>query len=202
MARPREFDTDLAIDRAMRVFWANGYGDASLPNLLAEMGIARGSLYKAFRSKKSLFLLALERYDQDVVTPGVDFLADPGDFDGWERIIMIFEGVVEAVRGGDRRGCLICTAAAGAAPFDPDIAAAVNRMMDRMRGAFEVALAGSRGHSKLEPVAIRGLADALTTQYVGLRVLARSRAPLEALDRSVASLGDLVGPHGADGRHT
>ena len=45
------------------VFWQKGYEDASLPDLLEGMGLTRGSLYKAFKDKKSLFLKVLERYD-------------------------------------------------------------------------------------------------------------------------------------------
>jgi TetR/AcrR family transcriptional repressor of nem operon len=48
MARPREFDIDEALERAMNVFWSKGYEGASLQDLLDAMNIARGSLYKAF----------------------------------------------------------------------------------------------------------------------------------------------------------
>ncbi|NJM33970.1 MAG: hypothetical protein HC850_03830 [Rhodomicrobium sp.] len=58
MARPREFDTDEAIEKAMQVFWEKGHG-AALPDLLGGMEIARGSFYKAFSDKKSVYLMAL-----------------------------------------------------------------------------------------------------------------------------------------------
>jgi AcrR family transcriptional regulator len=60
--RPREFDVDKALDRALQVFWRRGYQGATLPDLTAAMGINRPSLYAAFGSKEELFRKALERY--------------------------------------------------------------------------------------------------------------------------------------------
>ena len=85
MSRPRAFDTDAALNGAMDVFWAQGYENASLPDLLTGMGITRGSLYKAFTDKKSLFLLILERYEQAAVVPAVQLRKDPETTDGSDR---------------------------------------------------------------------------------------------------------------------
>lgn len=175
----------------MDVFWTYGYEGASLPDLLAGMGIARGSLYKAFEDKKSLFMLVLARYEEEVVMPAVALLLDPDTPDGWDRIKALFSLVVGAVRRGDRRGCLVCSAAAGAASDDVDIAKAVHRALDKMRKAIGVALEASSSHAQLDYSERRGLADALTTQYVGLRVLARSHATLATLERSAVSIGQL-----------
>ena len=60
--RPREFDCETALDRAMDVFWKRGYEAASLPELTAAMGINKPSLYAAFGSKEQLFRKAVERY--------------------------------------------------------------------------------------------------------------------------------------------
>ena len=63
MARPRVFDTDVALSGAMDVFWEHGYEGASQPYLLIGMHLTRGSLYKSFNDKKSLFLTVLNRYE-------------------------------------------------------------------------------------------------------------------------------------------
>ena len=62
MVRPREFDRDAALDRAMQVFWAKGFAATSTEDLVAAMGIGRQSLYNAFGDKQALFARALERY--------------------------------------------------------------------------------------------------------------------------------------------
>ncbi|MGP4083673.1 helix-turn-helix domain-containing protein [Streptomyces sp. KR55] len=54
MARPRAFDTDLALKRAMELFWKQGYSATPLPHLTARLGIGGGSLYAAFGSKEGL----------------------------------------------------------------------------------------------------------------------------------------------------
>jgi len=64
LGRPRGFDTDRALDRALAIFWRDGYEGASLPALTKAMGINRPSLYAAFGNKETLFRKALARYDR------------------------------------------------------------------------------------------------------------------------------------------
>lgn len=62
--RPRNFDRDQALRKAMEVFWSKGYEGASLTDLTAAMGINSPSLYGAFGSKEALFREAVELYRQ------------------------------------------------------------------------------------------------------------------------------------------
>src|SRR5580658_6156645 len=62
MGRPREFDADAALEKAMRLFWAKGYEGTSVADLTGTLGISRPSLYAAFGDKQRLFRAALERY--------------------------------------------------------------------------------------------------------------------------------------------
>lgn len=64
VGRPRGFDADEALERAMLVFWEHGYEGASLAALTGAMGISTTSLYAAFGSKEELFRKALERYTE------------------------------------------------------------------------------------------------------------------------------------------
>ena len=63
IGRPREFDVDRALDRAMELFWRQGYDGTSLADLTRELGLTRPSLYAAFGSKEALFLKALDLYE-------------------------------------------------------------------------------------------------------------------------------------------
>ncbi|MFI5913190.1 TetR/AcrR family transcriptional regulator [Dactylosporangium sp. NPDC051541] len=60
--RPRGFDADAALDRAVEVFWRQGYEGASLTDLTEAMGINRPSLYAAYGNKDELFRRAVARY--------------------------------------------------------------------------------------------------------------------------------------------
>lgn len=188
MARPREFDPDHALEQAMNVFWQQGYEGASLPDLLAGMGLTRGSLYKAFKDKRSLFLLVLARYEQGAVAQAVDLLSADTIPDGTARIEALFGMVTDAVKSGDRRGCLLCSAAAGPSSYDTDIAAAVRQGLEQMHGGFAAALAASHIPEAEHPA----LADLLVTQYVGLRIMARSVDRLELLGRASAAITGLL----------
>lgn len=64
--RPREFDRDQALARAVEVFWSKGYEAASLADLTRAMGINPPSLYAAFGDKESLFIEAVHRYHENV----------------------------------------------------------------------------------------------------------------------------------------
>ncbi|MEN3359780.1 MAG: hypothetical protein V7637_3762 [Mycobacteriales bacterium] len=102
--RPRAFDAEAALDRALEVFWRHGYEGASMADLTSAMGINRPSLYAAFGNKEELFSRVLDRY-----------LAGPGGFstaalaadrarDVVERLLY---GAVELTTGdGTPAGCL------------------------------------------------------------------------------------------------
>lgn len=61
--RPREFDIDQALERAMALFWRQGYEGTSLSDLTRELRLTRPSLYAAFGNKEQLFLKALDLYE-------------------------------------------------------------------------------------------------------------------------------------------
>lgn len=176
MARPREFDTDTALNGAQNVFWEHGYEGASLPDLLTGMKLTRGSLYKAFKDKKSLFLTILDRYDDSAVDAAVLFLTDDGIPDGWDRVMHLLETIPQTVASGDQRGCLLCSAAAGPASYDVEIAAQVHKSLNKMRAAFAAALGNDT------------LSDLLLTHYVGLRIQSRSGTSAQQLHSSISAL--------------
>ena len=60
--RPRAFDAEAALDRALQVFWRQGYEGTSLSDLTKATGLNRPSLYAAFGNKEALFRKALDRY--------------------------------------------------------------------------------------------------------------------------------------------
>ena len=74
----KQFDTEVALTKAMEVFWAHGYEAASLSELLKNMGIGKKSLYDTFGNKQSLFLKALEHYADRTIREMRDRLLTEG----------------------------------------------------------------------------------------------------------------------------
>ena len=77
LGRPRAFDIDRALDRALHVFWERGYQGTSLSDLTEAIGINRPSLYAAFGNKEALFRKALDRYVKKTVTFVLDAVTEP-----------------------------------------------------------------------------------------------------------------------------
>lgn len=189
MARPREFDTDKALDRAMGVFWAKGYEGASLQDLLDAMKIARGSLYKAFTDKRSIYLAALDRYDRTEIEKGIANLRNPEAGDGLARIRAMLES---AKNDAARRGCFMCNAAIDQARFNPKVEAKVKTMMRRLEDAIGVALKESRKGARWSAKRRTATASFILNTYMGLRVLARSGYPPKDLQAIIdAALKEL-----------
>ena len=105
IGRPREFDIDDALDRALKVFWRKGYEGASLPDLTRAMRINRPSLYAAFGNKQSLFLKALDRYLEGPAAYVREALKEPAARAVAERLL---GGALDLlIDSRNPRGCLM-----------------------------------------------------------------------------------------------
>lgn len=185
MGRPREFKIDKAVADAMAVFWMHGYEDASLPHLLEGTGLSRGSLYKAFEGKQSLFIAALRCYADLEVTPAAKTLGDATREDGLDRIRALFMNIPATVRAGDARGCLLCSAAAGRAAQEPEIAEVIYDLLHDLETGFDLALSAAG-------IKRNGTAYMLVAHYIGLRTLSRSGARADVLEKSVMALMAMI----------
>ena len=131
--RPREFDTELALGAALRVFWAKGYEGASLSDLTDEMGITRPSLYAALGNKEALFRQALDLYERDKLTYIGDAIKAPTARDVAERLLM---GSVDAATTGDCKGCMGVIASVACQSVEPSIRDDVNARAESSRRAI------------------------------------------------------------------
>lgn len=105
LGRPREFDADEALDRALEVFWRQGYEGTSLTDLTEAMGIAKPSLYAVFGNKEELFRKALDRYAARRSDAACDALSEPTSRRAVERLLLNFIGA--NVDDDAPKGCLM-----------------------------------------------------------------------------------------------
>ncbi|MHA7987642.1 TetR/AcrR family transcriptional regulator [Rathayibacter sp. CAU 1779] len=114
--RPRGFDLDVALDRAIEVFWRQGYEGTSLSDLTEAMGINRPSLYAAFGNKENTFRLAVQRYGETTLDYLDEALAQPTARAVAEHYL--HDNVRAITKQGRPRGCLSVQAGSSSAPED------------------------------------------------------------------------------------
>jgi len=172
--RPREFEINAALDEAIIVFTERGYHGTSIADLREAMGLTSGSLYKAFKDKKSIFLAAFDRYKQ-VRNAALEANLSAG-MDGRDKIRRMLLGYAEASIGETgRRGCLVVMTATELALSDPNAADRVARsnaaLEDRFRTLIAEGLEDGSIRPGLDPVAT---ARSLLCIVQGMRVVAKA----------------------------
>ena len=176
--RPREFDLEAAVADAIEVFRARGYHGASVDDLTEGTGLTRGSLYKAFHDKRSLFLAALEHYTAASLKRVGDTLSQPGSAREAIREALMSYARRAATQGA--QGCLITSAAMEMMPADEEAGALIKRMFRRMQDLFSAAIIRGQAAGEIPgDYDERALARLLLCTVQGLRVLGKT-GPSEA----------------------
>jgi TetR/AcrR family transcriptional regulator, transcriptional repressor for nem operon len=183
--RPRSFDVDAAVERAMNVFWSRGYHATALPDLLRATKLSRGSLYAAFGDKHSLFLRALDRYIADAVTR-MDIELGPHR-DPVDGLRTYLAGYVERTSGANgRRGCLLVATAMEMAGQDAEVTRRVAGFFKAMEIRVADALSRAKTAGKLaDGVEPLSAARILVCFVEGLRVVGKT-APARAASQATA----------------
>jgi AcrR family transcriptional regulator len=182
--RPRAFDAEQALDRALEVFWAKGYEGASLDDLTDAMGINRPSLYAAFGNKENLFRRALDRYAHGPAAHTCAALQAPTARVVAEQTLMGTVALLTHPR--HPRGCLIVQGALACG----DASACVQRELATVREAGVAALRKRFERARREGDLPRSANPADLARYVatvahGLSVQAASGATRSELTRVV-----------------
>lgn len=182
MARPREFDVDAALERAMRVFWAKGYESTSLDDLCDATGLGRSSLYAAFVDKRELYLRALDHYEEEAASRVAAALARPLPIR--EAIASFLSRIIDdIVDGPGRRGCFIGNCAAELSRQDREAAARVRHSLARVEAVFRDALARAQARGEIAATSdVNALARFLTSGIQGLRLVGKANPDRASLD--------------------
>ena len=182
MARHKEFERDEALQKAMEVFWARGYEATSMQNLVEHMGINRQSLYDTFGDKHSLYLEALDRYQEVESRRLFELLEKPGSVK--KALKKLFTGVIEgSLCEGQRRGCLMNNAMSELAGRCKATAEKTRHNMAAVEEAFYRALLRGKKEGELKDLRDpRAVARFLYNSFQGLVLTAKATQDRKTLD--------------------
>lgn len=185
MARPREFNKSAVLDKALDIFWRQGYARTSIPDLIEQTGVQRQSLYNAFGDKHKLYLAALDRYCERAGAAMMAPLAQ--EMSVKAGIAGVLQNVLdEAANDGCQRGCFVVNTVVERGPHDPDSATRVLTSLEAIAAALQVALERAQETGELsadrEP---RALAHFFTSTIQGLRVMTKAGSEMSVLHNTV-----------------
>ncbi len=192
MARPREFDRDEATESALALFWREGYAGAGIAELERATGVGRKGLYNTFGSKEGLFCEALELYidraEALILAPLEAPDAGRAEVESILRMLASPHGHLK-----QRRGCLLCHAAADGEADSEAVTRSVRGYFRRLREGFAHALRGAQAADELgvgrDPEI---LGDFLVGTVMGLSAMARAGRPRAQIQHYVdTALGAL-----------
>ncbi len=191
MARPKSFDRDDVLDRAVELFWSQGFDATSMSDVRRAMGIGRQSLYDTFGDKDQLFAEVLDRYLAWNDAALAEALPEGAGLDALRAFVV---GVVDRVTSEEpRRGCLLMSTCGEVAGRDGEVSAHTERGLDAMTRTFTRVLrrAVEQGEVRadLDPVVAGRM---VTATLAGVNLLAQSGASRESLvavvDQALAGL--------------
>jgi TetR/AcrR family transcriptional regulator, transcriptional repressor for nem operon len=197
MARPRTFDEQDVIDRAMELFWTRGYEATSVTDLTSALGVHPGTLYRTFGDKHALFLRALAHYRERLVDDFAPTLLEGGPV--LSRIRAVLIGWIDlAVQQDQPRGCLIANTTGELLPGDEEVARSVRGILSGVEDGFLQGLrAAARQGEISSALDLPAAATMLTMLLEGLQVIVKAdsdpRRLVSAVDTALLSLASVRG---------
>jgi len=176
MPRQKEFDPEVALTRAMELFWHRGYEATTLRDLLVHMTLSRQSLYDTFGDKHTLFIRALERYAQISRNRFSPLFGEAADI---QRLRAHFLDSIDYLTSGENptRACLMTVAAMELSDRDEQVRKIVHTHLEGLKAGFRNALRNSRARGALNGLELERAAELLVCLQQGLGVMARSGYP-------------------------
>jgi AcrR family transcriptional regulator len=184
--RPRGYEPEVALARALDVFWKDGFAATSLDDLSAATGMNRPSLYGAFGDKRELYIKTYQSYrDRARLRMGEVFSADLPLRPLLQRVYGIALDMYLSGEDGPR-GCFTVMTATSEAVFDPDIRGLVLSGLSEMDRFFARLFKAAQARGELptsaDPVVLAQLASA-TIHTIAIR--ARAQVPRKELEAIV-----------------
>lgn len=184
--RPRCFERDKALLRALDIFWRRGYEPASISELCKAMGINAPSLYAAFGNKAELFLEALNFYEKTYwEAPSGKFMENPDVRQGLDEFFR--ESARILVSPDSPCGCMVVLAAINISDQAGDVIRAIGELRLATKNMFAARLRRAVADGQLpQDLDVTALAGALNTMLEGLSIQARDGVSQNELERIAA----------------
>lgn len=185
MARPREFEPNEALNRAMQLFWQKGYADTSMADLVEATGVSRYGFYNEFGDKHDLFLKCVDHYANTSIDMALSPMEQPNA--SLPEIQAYFGNFLMALSMEQRpSGCLIGNTAMATPMMDEALEQRIEHHYTRMKAAFFNALQNARQQREL-PADIdpEALADYLVGVANGYLVCIRTSMSRDAIRRFI-----------------
>lgn len=202
MARPREFDEEAAVAKAVTVFWRLGYNATSVRDLGEALRLSPSSLYRTFGDKHRLFLRALDHYRTHESTEGCTRFqaAAPTVDELVQSLIAIAVG--PDAQADEPVGCFAVNTAAELGYTDPEASTRTEAAFNLTRTGLHDLLCRLRDTGQLPTTADPdALTDALFTLIIGWRVRIRAGHRADELESSIhRTIATLIGRPTTDGR--
>ncbi|MDU0339854.1 TetR/AcrR family transcriptional regulator [Bosea rubneri] len=180
--RPRSFDRDEALHRAMMLFWEKGFQATSMSELTAAMGINAPSLYAAFGSKDALYREAMALYEEgDGVELGRQIAEAPSARAAIEAYLM--RSAALFTRSGKPAGCMVVLSVIHGAGTSPQTCAALHNARAEAQTIIEARLRRAVETGELPATCDpAGIASFYVTVQQGMSIRARDGATLPELE--------------------
>jgi len=190
--RPRAYEPDVALAKALDLFRKDGFAATSLDDLSAATGMNRPSLYGAFGDKRELYIKSYQRYRDDARAAMIEIFR--GELPVRKRLERIYAIALDIYLGGESpRGCFTVMTAASEAVADPDIRAMVLEGFTELDKAFAACFRQAKENGEVpasaDPIALSQLASA-TIHSIAIR--ARAGVPRKELEAIVKSAIDMM----------
>lgn len=184
MARQREFDRVDTLNKALEVFWQKGYAATSTSDLLDAMQIGRQSMYDTFGDKRSLYLEALQRYNEASVNELLRHLKGDTPLAAIGNMLQAF---ASRPRRDNAKGCMGVNAIAEFGTADEEVNALRDASSKLLNHAVEVQLrAAAAGGEIAAGTDITQAAAFVAVTLSGMKISAKAGASIATL-RAIAS---------------
>jgi TetR/AcrR family transcriptional repressor of nem operon len=191
MVRPRQFNEQQVIDKALHIFRKQGYQGSSLHDLMRAMAISKSSFYDTFGSKHALFLTTLSRFHETGAI--YNFIGVNADMPVKTSVSNVFKVLIDSIIAGDG-GCLYGNCAVEFADADAEISNHIRNGINRLELMFsELIKQGQISSQIAKTVNRQSAARQLTATFYGLQVMAHAGLSREFLDEIAESAAAQLG---------